>query len=186
MLLISVVGLSMTGCAKAAKDTSGFALEHTIEVDLPFETAWQVVKDVMQDEGLYLYTRDKRGTFVAFSEPQRRPFKTRRVQYTAELERISDTETSIYIETIRQKYGVTLMTYPDWHDRQTVDAATTEQLITSIEAWAANGGVRPGDSDMAEEDSTLEADPMPAGPVDTTDDDPADPMDDGLEVNDAV
>lgn len=165
LTLGALAALSLNGCAKAAKDTSGFALENTFEVDMPFDQTWQVVKDVLLDEELYLYTRDKRGTFVAFSEPTRRPFKTRRVQYTVELERISDSETSIYIETIRQKYGVTMMTYPDWHDRQTTDTTKTEQLIASINAWVANDGQKPGGGDgEAEVDTPLTEGPMPAGP----------------------
>lgn len=165
LLLIASACLPFSGCARAAKDTSGFALENTFEVDMPFDQTWQVVKGVMQEEGLYLYTRDKRGTFVAFSEPQRRPFKTRRIQYTVELEPVSDSETSIYIETIRQKYGVTLMTYPDWHDRKATDATKSERLAESIKAWVANGGVSPtGSETMTEDATTLTDAPMTAGP----------------------
>jgi hypothetical protein len=131
-----LIAASMAGCAKAARDTKGFALENTITVDMPFKDAWQMVKGVLREQDLEIYTRDKRGTFVAFSKPRKfLGFMERhRVKYTIEVAPVSEEETRVYIETVRQVYGVTLLTYPDWHDRKTSDSKGTTALLQAIEA----------------------------------------------------
>jgi len=60
------------GCARAARDTTGFARENSTIVDAPFKEAWQAVKGVLREQKLDIYTRDKRGTFVAYSKMHRR------------------------------------------------------------------------------------------------------------------
>lgn len=141
-LIFACLGLAMLGlggCARAARDTTGFALENTITVDASFKDAWQMVKGVLREQQLDIYTRDKRGTFVAFSKP--RKFlgfeQQHRVKYTIELAPISEDETRVYIETVRQVYGVTLLTYPDWHDRKTKDNKGAMKILQALEAKAA-------------------------------------------------
>jgi hypothetical protein len=132
------IAAAMAGCAKSARDTTGFALENTITVDMPFKDAWQMVKRVLRDQDLEIYTRDKRGTFVAFSKPRKLLgfMERHRVKYTIELAPVSEEATKVYIETVRQVYGVTLLTYPDWHDRKTSDSKGTTALLQAIEAKA--------------------------------------------------
>jgi hypothetical protein len=139
VLLPVLAGLAMIpGCARAARDTAGFAIENTLTVEKPFEEAWQIVKSVLREEELELYTRDKRGTFVAYSKMRRNLLlQPHRVKYTIEIGPLSEEETSIYIQTVRQVYGVTLLTYPGWHDRKTEGATRTQEIIAAIEAKAA-------------------------------------------------
>lgn len=128
-----------TGCARTARDTTGFALEHTTTVDMPFKDAWQLVKSVLREQELDIYTRDKRGTFVAHTKVKRvwRILQPRRMQYTIELAPVSDTRTRIYVESVRQVYGVTLLTYPDWHDRKTTNDTGSLTILSAIQEKAS-------------------------------------------------
>jgi len=132
--LLTLVVLTGFGCARTPRDTTGFAQENTITVKAPFEEAWQTVKGVLREQELELYTRDKRGAFVAYTPMRRRFLQPTRVKYTIELGRVSAEETRIYIETIKQVYGVTLLTYPDWHDRKTKDNAGATAILDAIQA----------------------------------------------------
>ena len=127
----------LCGCQHAARDTTGFALENTFTADASFEDTWQAVKSVLQEAELEIYTRDRRGTFVAYSKMKRRFYQPTRIKYTIELASASSEETLVYCETLRQKYGVTLLTYPDWHDRKTNDEEPTQALLAALRAKLA-------------------------------------------------
>ncbi len=136
-LILAALGAG--GCARTLPDTAGFALENTITVDAPFKDAWQMVKGVLREQDLEIYTRDKRGTFVAYSKPRKfLGFMQRhRVKYTIELAPVAEDETRVYIASMRQVYGVTLLTYPDWHDRKTTDSQGMLKILQAVEAKAA-------------------------------------------------
>ena len=129
------------GCAHAPRDTTGFALNDEIVVPASFNDTWQTVKDVLRENELDLYTRDKRGRFVAYTPEKRRYLQPNRYQYIFTLEAISDNETRIALDTRKQTYGVTLLTYPGWHDRKTTDAADSQALLEAIQARL--GGTAP-------------------------------------------
>ena len=127
--------VSGMGCARAARDTTGFAMQDSAIVEAPFEEAWQTTKAVLREMELDVHTRDKRGRFVAYSGmTRRRLFVPNRVQYTVVLEPASPDTTKVVIETMKQVYGVTLLTYPDWHDRKTQDNSTALEIIERLEA----------------------------------------------------
>ncbi len=132
------------GCARAARDTTGFALEDTAVIEAPFDQAWQMTKSVLREQQFDLYTRDKRGTFVAYTPMERgivNPQPTR-TEFTLVLEDLNNNTTQIHATTVNQVYGVTLLTYPGWHDRKTTDNAKTLEIIQAIQA-KASGGVEP-------------------------------------------
>lgn len=135
--LLVLLPLAAFGCARAARDTTGFALNDTATVNASFDETWQAVKAVLRDRELDVYTRDKRGLFVAYSEMKRRFFVPGRIRYTIELSEISDSETGINIETLKEVYGVTLLTYPDWHARKTSDNAESMAILQAIQAKVA-------------------------------------------------
>jgi len=124
------------GCARAARDTTGFARENSLIVDAPFMDAWQTIKGVLREQKLDIYTRDKRGTFVAYSKMHRRwrVFQPHRTKFTIELAPVTPDETKVYIETVKQVYGVTLLTYPDWHDRKTADDTAARAILDAVRA----------------------------------------------------
>ena len=104
-------------------------------VEAPFEEAWQTTKAVLREMELDVHTRDKRGRFVAYTGmTRRRLFVPNRVRYTVVLEPASPENTKVMIETMKQVYGVTLLTYPDWHDRKTHDNSTALEILERLEA----------------------------------------------------
>ncbi len=139
VLLASVVLISglFGGCARAKRDTSGFAMNNSATIFAGFEDTWQAVKAVLRDGGYELYTRDKRGTFVAYTKENRRLLQPQRVKYTINLSPVSEGETQVEIEAVKQVYGVTLLTYPDWHDRKLSEDAGVQAILDSLQAKVA-------------------------------------------------
>jgi hypothetical protein len=133
-----VSALCGLGCAKTARSTAGFALENSTTVDASFTDAWQIVKGVLREQKFDIYTRDKRGTFVAYSKMKRflllQPYRT---QYTVELAAVNEGSTRIYVRTVKQLYGVTLLTYPGWHDRRTTDNRAAIALLEAVRSKVA-------------------------------------------------
>ena len=125
------------GCATAARDTTSFAMVDETTVNAPFEDTWQHTKTVFRERDIILNTRDKRGFFVAFtSESRNLLFVPHRMKYTVQLEEVSASATRVRMESVKQVYGVSLLTYPDWHDRQTTDNAEALEILESIAAKA--------------------------------------------------
>ncbi len=139
LLGATLVGL---GCARAARDTSGFALREQTVINAPFEETWHAVKQVLREQGYEIYTRDKRGAFVAYTPMKRMLWlQPRRTKFTIELARVTPEETAISIESIRQVYGVTLLTHPNWHDRKQSDPALSQAILDSIREATSGEGV---------------------------------------------
>jgi len=136
-ILLAVAFLPL-GCAHAPKDTTGFAVTQEIVVAAPFGDTWQAVKDILREKELDIYTRDKRGHFVAFTPEKRRYLQPNRFQYTFDIEALSENETRVALDTRKQRYGVTLLTYPGWHDRKTEAAPESQALLDAIQARAGN------------------------------------------------
>jgi len=132
-----VVALSLPmgsmGCARAKLDTAGFAITDTITVNKPLDETWQDAKAVLREMELDIYTRDKRGEFVAYTPMKRHfyVFTPHRTQLSIKMEAVTTNSTAVTIETVDQVYGVTPLTYPDWHDRKTSD---NEDALTILEA----------------------------------------------------
>ncbi|NIA13234.1 MAG: hypothetical protein GWP08_04080 [Nitrospiraceae bacterium] len=134
--------LAMGGCVRDARTTEGFALFDTATVNAPFQDAWQMTKTVLREHEYEIYTRDTRGVFVAFSPMRRNLFLVpQRVKYTVSLEAISDDATEISVESIKQVYGVSLLTYPGWHDRQMTDDGEAKAILEAVAAKAGGPGV---------------------------------------------
>lgn len=133
VLILLALCVTSVQCARAARNTEGFATTGTVTVNKPFPDAWQAAKEVLRDKELDLYTRDKRGVFVAFSHMKRNVFLVpQRIKYTVALESLSDSSTKVSVEAVRQVYGVTLLTYPDWHDRKTTDGTLKDEILSAL------------------------------------------------------
>ena len=133
LLLVAV--LAMGGCARTARDTRGFAVTESKTVNAPFDQTWQITKSVLREKDFELYTRDKRGVFVAYSGSRRSlVLVPHRTKYTISVESVSDSATQVTVEAVKQVYGVTLLTYPGWHDRKTTDNKELLALLQAIEA----------------------------------------------------
>ncbi len=148
VLLLAV--LATAGCARAARDTTGFAVHQELTVKAPFDKTWQAVKEVLRDQGYTIYTRDKRGTFVAYSDVHRFLLvQPRRIKYTVEVKTVDPEQTAITVDAVRQIYGVTLLTYPDWHDRKLKDEKATAELFEAVQGELA--GTRPAEAEKAKD-----------------------------------
>lgn len=133
--VLLVAATSLMGCARSARDTTGFAMVDQATVNAPFEDVWQSLKTLLREREMDIYTRDKRGVFVAYGDEQKNLFIfPERVQYTFTLESASANATQISVETLKQVYGSTPLTYPGWHDRQTSDNSTTLAILEDIQA----------------------------------------------------
>lgn len=136
---VLTVALSLAGCARAARDSRGFAMEDTITINKPLAEAWQDTKTVLREMELDIYTRDKRGEFVAYTPMKRTLYvlTPQRTQFTIILEAASANSTTVTIQTVDQVYGVTPLTYPDWHDRKTADNSQAVAILEALKAKAA-------------------------------------------------
>ncbi|MBN2310561.1 MAG: hypothetical protein JXR94_16425 [Candidatus Hydrogenedentes bacterium] len=130
-----LVMLCAGGCQTAARDTTGFAVVDSATVDATFLDAWQASKAVLREMELDIYTRDKRGTFVAYSKVKRRlgVLTPRRTELRITVERISSETSRVSVETMRQVYGCSLLTYPDWHDRRTTDNSVAQSFLEALQ-----------------------------------------------------
>jgi len=136
LLAMSVLGVLCfaVGCATTLPDTGGFESTDAVTIGAGFDETWQATKAVLREMELEVYTRDKSGEFVAFSE-MRRQFRVvtpRRVKITIRLEELSAESTSLSVESVEQVYGVKLLTYPDWHDRESVDNELAVTILESV------------------------------------------------------
>jgi hypothetical protein len=131
-LTVAVCLSALLGCARAHRDTSGYGVEESITVDASFETAWQAVKGVLRDQNLEVYTRDKRGQFVAFTTMKRRFYQPNRTKFSIFLDSVHEDETQIRIEVVRQRYGVTPLTYPGWHDRPARGNSGAQAILDAV------------------------------------------------------
>ncbi len=133
LLCLLTISVCAGGCARTARDTQGFTIVKNAVVETGFEQTWNATKAVLRAHELDIYTRDKRGTFVARTPVKRRYFLLpRRTQYTIVLEPVEEQSTRISIEALRQVYGVTLLTYPGWHDRKTTDDTAAAALLEAL------------------------------------------------------
>jgi len=135
VIAIAAIGVLCVaaGCASTRPDTGGFESTDTVTTGAGFDETWQATKAVLREMELEVYTRDKSGEFVAFSK-MRRQFRVvtpRRVKITIQLEELGPESTRLSVDSVEQIYGVKLLTYPDWHDRESVD---NELAITILEA----------------------------------------------------
>ncbi len=135
ILCVALVGLAtVTGCARAARDTTGFALTDSAIVNAPIQETWVATREALQGQDYEIYTRDKRGRFVAYSNMHRHLFLVpTRNEFTITLEEETPSTTRVTIQTLRQVYGTTLLTYPDWHSRQAKDHSDALSILEAIQ-----------------------------------------------------
>ncbi|HEO71503.1 MAG TPA: hypothetical protein ENN80_09575 [Candidatus Hydrogenedentes bacterium] len=138
-LMAGLVAIApLGGCARSALDTTGFAVVNNTTVDAPFEQTWQATKGVLREHEWDIYTRDKRGVFVAYSGKGRRALVlSKRTKHTITLDALSERQTRVTVETVDQVYGTTLLTYPGWHDRKTRDDSKALDLLEWVKAATA-------------------------------------------------
>lgn len=132
ILLVAALG-TLAGCARTMRNTEGFAITDSVTVNAPVDQAWQFVKEALREGKYDIYTRDKRGVFVAFTPMKRQmllmPVRTK---FTVAVEEETNTTTKVTVESIRQVFGVTPLTYPGWHDRKTTDHSHAQKILDAV------------------------------------------------------
>ena len=152
LCLVLGCGLFTAGCKSTpgGQEPLPRARVDSVTLEVPFNEAWQRTRQALVDQKYEIYTRDKRGLYVAYTKVKRRLlFFPHRMQLTITLEATSAEETQLTVETIHQKYRVTLLTYPDWRDDPEVEkgdvAAALLEAIRSTEVTdveTEQGGTR--------------------------------------------
>lgn len=146
LLALLAAGI-LTGCARAARETAGFAITDSTTVDAEFMETWEATRTELREMGFDLYTRDKRGLFVAYTDERRDFFVVpRRTQHTFLLEEAS-AGTRLTAETIEQVYGVTLLTYPGWHDRAATDNEAALEAMERVRARLGGEPMEPAETE---------------------------------------
>lgn len=127
------------GCASSPKrPVAGLEIETARVVPVSFETAWLATRDVLRENDYIIETRDKRGVFVAYAEQKRRLRRRKRNELRIMLEAVSSTSTRVRVEVQVQKYGVTPLTYPGWHDQKTTDGGVADAFLDALESQLRN------------------------------------------------
>lgn len=142
MLLLSLVILC-TGCATKAKtvDTVPVAFVDTMTIPLDYEQAWKLTRDVLlEQEGIEIYTRDKRGLFIVYTDMHREKILyPKRSMLTITLVPDTNTTTKIEVETVAQHYRVSPLTYPGWRDTEEVsEEEVGQEILESIRSTIAS------------------------------------------------
>lgn len=118
MFCLLAGGLAVvSGCRTAPAVAPDVTTTDEIVLEAPYAEAWEATRDTLRALEYTLYTRDKRGLFVAYSKERRhRILIPRRTQFSLVLEPVTPTQTRVTVETLPQRYWVTLLTYPDWRE----------------------------------------------------------------------
>ena len=117
------------------------AFVDSMTVPLAFEDAWLLTRDVLlQQDGIEIYTRDKRGMFVVYTDMHREKLLVpKRSMLTITLEEESKSATKIAVETVAQRYGVTVLTYPGWReDNKVSEEEVGREIMESIRGKASS------------------------------------------------
>ncbi len=142
-LAMTVLGAALGGCATSSPADAELAKTDSAVVEAPFPQTWQSVKAVLRERDYLIYTRDKRGLFIAFTDAKRRRLVPHRTQFTVTLEEVSAGSTRVSVETTFQQYGVSLTTYPMWHSKAPKDTAEALALLEAIQAKATGAAPAP-------------------------------------------
>lgn len=167
LIAAAVAALGLVGCATAKKDTTGFAIQHEVVLDQSYPDAWQHVKRTLLAEEFQVYTRDKRGTFVAYTGGNNflGVMNAPRNRYTIDLESLSSAQTKVTVEVVKQVYGVSLTTYPDWHDRKTNNDEDALALIATLQGGPVEEVAAPEEPAAMEEAPAIEEPTATEAPV---------------------
>ena len=137
-LLLGVLVLCASCATKSQQgETPVVAFVDSMTIPVEYEHAWKLTRDVLlEQEGIEIYTRDKRGVFVAYTQMYReKVIYPKRTMLTITLEAESKTSTKIAVETVAQRYRVTPLTYPGWQDAEEVsEEEVGREILDSIKS----------------------------------------------------
>jgi hypothetical protein len=128
--------LSACGCAglRGRVPASEYSIpEVSAEVEGEFKQIRDVVRDVLRESPVEIYTRDKRGRFVVFAEMRRAFLTPRRLRLVVTLARVAERSTRVTVQTFPEAYITRLLTYPAWRPAAFGDDSLAKEIVTAIE-----------------------------------------------------
>lgn len=109
-----------------------------------FEAVWQATRTTLKEQDLEIYTRDKRGLFVAHTKKKGTFSIPNRERITVALERVTAASTRVTVEAVRERYRMPLLRHPGWKEEPKVDLAERRQAvldgISAAATTASTGG----------------------------------------------
>jgi len=129
--------LGATGCARVGA-RSGDAREEMIapvsaEVDAEFTVVRRLMRDVLRDSPVEIYTRDKRGIYVVFADMRRAFLTPRRLRLVITIRPLAENRSRVTIETFPEAYTVQLLTEPAWRPAVFGDNSLAKEIIDSLQ-----------------------------------------------------
>jgi hypothetical protein len=99
-------------------------------IPVSFEEAWTMTRDALLEQEYRIYTRDKRGMFIAYTKERRNLLIfPHRIQFTIIIEEVTGETSRVAIESVEQRYKISFLSYPGWVSDV---AATPEDTGQSI------------------------------------------------------
>ena len=135
--------LSACGCAglRGRVPANEYSISDvSAEVGGEFRQVRDVVRDVLRENSVEIYTRDKRGLFVVYANVRRAFLTPRRLRLVVTLERVSESSTRVTVQTFPEAYTVQLLTYPAWRPAAFGDNSLAKEIVSSIEKWSSEAG----------------------------------------------
>jgi hypothetical protein len=135
-IVLLLAAFALPGCATNSDTKAEGAFVDSIIAPIPYDEAWLMMRDVLLDKELEIHTRDKRGLFVVYTDMKRRALVVpHRTKLTIRLTSETDDSTRIAVESVHQKYGVSLLTHPEWRDQTTTPSEKTSiEILNTIKS----------------------------------------------------
>jgi len=129
--------LACTGCARVDKPP-GAAGEHAIppvsaDIEAGFTLVRDLVRDVLRDSPVEIYTRDKRGMYVVFASVRRAFLIPRRLRLVITIRPLAENRSRVTVETFAEAYTVQLLTRPAWRPAAFGDNALANEILDSLQ-----------------------------------------------------
>ncbi len=125
------------GCAKSPPKALPDVPVDSIVLAVEFDDVWQATKTALKEQGYEIYTRDKRGMFVAYTKKKRTFSIPNRARITVLLERVTTSSTRVSVEAVQERYRMPILRYSGWNEQPKVDLTERRQaVLQGIEAVA--------------------------------------------------
>jgi hypothetical protein len=128
--------LAATGCARVHGRNGGpneeIIAPISSDVAAGFKVVVQLMRDVLRDTPVEIYTRDKRGVYVVFADMRRAFLTPRRLRLVITIEPVAENRSHVTIETFPEAYTVQLLTSPAWRPAAFGDNSLATDIVDSL------------------------------------------------------
>lgn len=125
----------LAGCQSTPPPPPPEVAVDSVVVQREFDEVWQATKTVLVEQDYEIYTRDKRGMFVAYTKKKGTFSIPNRARITVVLERVTNNTTRVSVEAVQERYRMPLLKHPGWKEQPKVDLTERRQeVLRGIEA----------------------------------------------------